>query len=93
MIGMLEVFDASTASGSVMSSSSSAKILALTASSSTTASITSWRSDRSARLVVNFSFASAASRSRSVTLPALTPRSNDLVKRLWPAVVSASVGS
>ena len=93
MIGMLDVFDASTASGSVMSSSSSAKILALTASSSTTASITSWRSDRSARLVVNFSFASAASRSRSVTLPALTPRSSDLVMRLRPAVVSASVGS
>ncbi len=41
MIGMLEVFDASTASGSVISSSSSAKILALTASSSTTASMTS----------------------------------------------------
>jgi hypothetical protein len=41
MIGMLEVFDASTASGSVMTLSSSAKILALTASSSMIASMTS----------------------------------------------------
>ncbi len=41
MIGMLEVFDASTASGSVMTSSSSAKTLALTFSSSTIASMTS----------------------------------------------------
>ena len=41
MMGMLDVFDASTASGSVMSLSSSAKILPLTASSSMTASMTS----------------------------------------------------
>ena len=93
MIGMLDVFDASTASGSVMTSSSSAKILPLTASSSMTASMTSWRSDRSARLVVNLSLASAASRSRSVSLPPLTPRSSDLVMRAVPAVVSSSVGS
>ena len=93
MIGMQEVFDARTASGSVMSSSSSAKILALTASSSTTASITSWRSDRSARLVVNVSLPSAASRSPSVSLPLAAARSNDVVMRLRPAAVSSSVGS
>jgi len=37
MIGMLDVLDASTASGSVTTRSSSAKIFALTASSSTIA--------------------------------------------------------
>jgi hypothetical protein len=41
MIGMLDVFDASTASGSVITLSSSAKILPLTVSSSMTASMTS----------------------------------------------------
>ena len=53
MIGMLDVFDASTAFGSSMTASSSEKISALTASSSMTASITSWRSDRSFSSVVN----------------------------------------
>ena len=42
---------------------------------------------------MNFSFAIAAARSRSVTLPALTPRSSDFMMRLRPAVVSSSVGS
>jgi hypothetical protein len=41
MIGMLEVFDANTADGSVTTRSNSARILAFTASSSMTASITS----------------------------------------------------
>jgi len=40
--------------------------LAFTVSSSMIASMTSWRSDRSARLVVNLSLPSAAVRSRSV---------------------------
>ena len=90
---MLEVFDASTASGSVMTRSSSEKIWALTASSSTTASITSCRSARSLSSVVKVSWSSARSRSRSVTLPALTPRSSDFTMRLRPAVISASVVS
>ena len=93
MIGMLEVFDASTAFGSSTTASSSAKISALTASSSMMASITSWRSDRSLSSVVNVRLATARSRSRSVTLPELTPRSSDLTMRLRPAVTSASVVS
>src|SRR6516162_2868114 len=93
MIGMLEVLDASTASGSVTTRSSSAKICALTASSSRMASITSCRSARSFKSVVRVSWLSARSRSRSVTLPALTPRSSDFTMRLRPAVISASVGS
>src|SRR6516165_9016964 len=93
MIGMLEVLDASTDSGSVTTRSSSAKICALTASSSTTASITSCRSARSLMSVVKASWESARSRSRSVTLPALTPRSSDFTMRLRPAAISASVGS
>ncbi len=93
MIGMLDVFDASTAFGSSMTASSSEKISALTASSSMTASITSWRSDRSFSSVVNVRLSIARSRSRSVTLPELTPRSSDLTMRLRPAVTSASVFS
>src|SRR6516164_1337338 len=93
MIGMLEVLDASTDSGSVTTRSSSAKICPLTASSSTTASITSCRSARSLMSVVKASWESARSRSRSVTLPALTPRSSDFTMRLRPAAISASVGS
>ncbi|CPY67701.1 Uncharacterised protein [Mycobacteroides abscessus] len=93
MIGMLEVLDASTASGSVITSSSLAKIEDLMDSSSMTASMTSWRSAKSARSVVNFRLATAASRSRSVIFPAETPRSSDLVIRSRPAVVSASVVS
>lgn len=94
MIGMLEVLDASTASGgSVMSSSSCAKILPLTASSSTTASITSWRSDSSASSVVNVSRASVASRSASESLPLLVARSSEEVTRSRPALINASVGS
>ena len=57
------------------------------------ASITSWRSARSFRSVVKVSLLSARSRSRSVTLPALTPRSNDFTMRLRPAVIRASVVS
>ncbi|CFE39416.1 Uncharacterised protein [Mycobacterium tuberculosis] len=93
MIGMLEVFDASTASGSVTTRSSSAKISDLTASSSTTASITSCLSDRSLRSVVKVNRPRARSRSRSVTLPALTARSSDFTMRLRPAVINASAGS
>ena len=57
------------------------------------ASITSCRSARSFRSVVKASWSSARSRSRSVTLPALTPRPSDFTMRLRPAVINASVGS
>jgi hypothetical protein len=93
MIGMLDVFDASTASGSVMASSSCAKTFALTAASSTIASTTSWRSARSATSVATLNRASASSRSASVSLPRLTPRSSDATMRPRPASTSASVGS
>jgi len=93
MMGMLDVLDARTASGSVITRSSSAKMPVLMSSSSITASMTNCRSASSARSVVNLSLATAASRSRSVIFPALTPRSTDLTIRLRPAVVKASVGS
>ena len=52
-----------------------------------------WQEVESLSSVVNFRLANAESRSRSVILPVLTPRSSDLVMRALPAVVNSSVGS
>jgi len=93
MIGMEEVLEASTASGSVTTLSSSLKIEVFTFSSSTTASTTSWRSAKSPRSEVNRSRQAACSRSRSVILPLLTPRSSDRRMRERPAAASSRVCS
>ena len=81
---MLEVFDASTASGSMMISSRAAKIFRLHGL------VLDHRFDdelavpQSDRSVVNVSLASVASRSLSASLPLLTMRSSEAVMRLRP---------
>lgn len=67
MIGIDDVLDARTASGSVTTRSSSRKISVFTDSSSTTASTTSWRSAKSSRSEVKRNRHDACSRSRSVS--------------------------
>ena len=91
--GTAEVLVANTAPGSVTISSSCRKTADLAASSSATASITSWRSQKSPGSVVKRRRRAACSRSRSVILPEDTPRSRDCRIRERPAVVSSRVDS
>ena len=93
MIGMEEVFEARTASGSVTTSSSSRNTAVLAASSSTIASITNWRSAKSPRSVVNRSRRAAWSRSRRVIFPEDTPLSREERMRERPAAASSRVDS
>ncbi len=90
MIGIDDVFEASTASPATTISSRARKTSALRASSSTTASTTSSRSASSARSVVKRSLASASSRSVSVNRPRSAPLASEAATR--PCAFSASSG-
>ena len=91
--GMEVALEASTAQGSVTTSSRRAKTSHLTDSSSRTASATSCRSAKSPRSVVKRRCRPACSRSRRVRTPAETPRSSDSSTRERPVSVLRRVDS
>ena len=85
MIGIELVLLARIAVASVTTLSSARNTSTFDASSSITASTTSWRSASSSRSVVTRIRPRASSRASSVSLPERTPRSSDVVRRASPA--------
>ncbi len=93
MMGMDEVFDASSASGASTTLSSSPKTSTLTASASTTASITSWHSASVSTSVLKDMPSTRRSASSSVIFPALAARFRDCSIRRRPRLSASSSSS
>ena len=93
IIGIDDVFEASIASEFVNTRSSSRNRSTFISSSSMIASTTRSRSERSPISVVNDKRSIAESRSSSVILFAVTPRSNDVTRRARPASAASAEAS